>query len=487
MKPLRFLAYRTSLLMKLLNESLIVDTTSANSKLKTWLLPVFTVLLSVTLAATAIAQDGKKEGAERKTKETVAMSQQVYESLTAIQELVEAENYPPALQLIKELQGGKKKLSPYEAAQIWNLQGYTYYLMEDYKAAIGSYQNVLAQPELPEALEQSTLKTMAQLYFTIEDYQKALDTINLLMAAIAEPAADVYMLQGQAYFQMGQFEKALGPIKTAIDMNRAQGTVPKENWLLLLRVAYWELKDFDNMLIVLKELIQEYPKDSYVLTLAGVYSELGDTKKQLALTEALYEKGYIDGKQHAVNLANLYLLHGIPFKAAEVLEKEMDKGNVKEDTRNLRLLSQAWYSARNDEKAIPPLVKAAKMGEDSELYMRLAQSYLNLEMWTEAAQAAKDGLAAGDLKRKDTANIMYGMALFNQKKYEQARKAFQAAGQDNRSKRASEQWIKYVDSEIQRRDTLDQKLPTMQKREEHDILKANTPPEGAEEKEAEAG
>jgi tetratricopeptide (TPR) repeat protein len=446
---------------------------SASTKRKSWLLPALTILLSVTVASTAVAQDKKDDGSERKTKETVAMSQQVYESLTEIQALVEAEDFPPALQLIKDLQGGKKKLSPYESAQIWNLQGYTYYLMEDYKSAIGSYQKVLQEPDLPEALQQSTLKTMAQLYFTIEDYKKALETINRLMAAISEPAADVYMLKGQAYFQMGEYENALGPIKTAIDMYRAQGNVPKENWLLLLRVCYWELKDFDNMLIVLQELIQEYPKDSYVLTLAGVYSELGDTKKQLALTEALYEKGYIDGKQHAVNLANLYLLHGMPYKAAVLLEKEIKAGNVKEDTRNLRLLSQAWYSARDDEKAIPPLVKAAAMGEDSELYMRLAQSYLNLERWAEAAQAAKDGLAAGNLKRKDTANIMYGMALFNQKKLEQARRAFQAAGQDNRSKRAADQWIKYVDSEILRRDTLEQKLPDLQPRDVDEILRAN--------------
>ena len=464
-----------------------MNTISANSKRNHWLLAGLSVLLSAALATTAAAQSKDDDESSRKTKETVAMSQPVYESLVEIQALVEAESYPAALDAIRELQNGKKKLSPYETAQIWNLQGYTHYLMEDYKAAIGSYQKVLQQPELPEALLQSTLKTMAQLYFTIEDYNKALETINRLMAAISEPAPDIFMLQGQAYFQMGQYEKALGPIKTAIDMYRSQGNVPKENWLLLLRVCYWELKDFDNMLIVLKELIQEYPKDSYVLTLAGVYSELGDTKKQLALTEALYEKGYIDGKQHAVNLANLYLLHGMPYKAAVVLEKEIAKGNVKEDTRNLRLLSQAWYSARNDKKAIPPLVKAAKMGEDAELYMRLAQSYLNLEMWSEAAQAAKDGLAAGDLKRKDTANIMYGMALFNQKKLEQARRAFQAAGQDNRSKRAADQWIKYVDSEILRRDTLEQKLPDMQPRDVDEILKANTPPDGSEDTETETG
>ena len=228
------------------------------------------------------------------------------------------------------------------------------------------------------------------------------------------------------------------------------------------------------MLLVLEELIGAYPKDSYILTLAGVHSELGDTKKQLSLTEALYEKGYIDGKTHAVNLANLYLLHGIPVKAAKVLEKELAAKNIKSDIRNLRLLSQAWYSAREDKKAIPPLILAAEAGDDGELYIRLAQSYLNLEEWSKAAEAAKEGLAVGGLKRKDTANIMYGMALFNQKKYEQARRVFQAATKDKRSKRTAQQWINYVDSEIRRRDTLEQKLPELKAREMDEILRANT-------------
>ena len=460
--------------MKLLNKGQIVRTASANSTRKNWLVPAFTVFLSVVLAATATAQIKKKEDKDkgRKTKQTVAMSQPVYEALTEIQELVEADQYSEALVAIKKVQE-KKKLSPYEAAQIWNLTAYTYYLMEDYKGAIGAYKQVLAQPELPLALQQSTLKTLAQLHFTVEDFDKALVIIDQLIAMLDEPAADVYMLKGQAYFQMGEFEKALEPIKIAVQMHRDQGRIPNENWLLLLRVIYWEMKDFPNMLIVLEELVEEYPKDSYVLTLAGVYSELGDTKKQLALTEALYDAGYIDGKTHAINLANLYLLHGIPYKAASVLQKEIDAGNVKADVRNLRLLSQAWYQARNDRKSIPPLVQAAAMSEDGELYIRLAQSYLNLEMWSEAADAAKKGLAVGNLKRKDTGSIMYGMALFNQRKLEQARRAFQTAGKDNRSKRAAGQWIKYVDSEILRRDTLEQVLPDVKPRDVDEILRAN--------------
>jgi len=454
--------------MKLLNNSSI-----AFSLPKRWLITGSAVLLSLLMASPVAAQNDKDKK-ERKTKQTVAMSQPVYDALVEIQAMVEAEDMAGAQKKISELQGKKKKLSPYEAAQIWNLSGYAYYLSEDYDQALGSYAKVLQQPELPEALQQSTLKTMAQLYFTVENYQLALETIERLMAAVDEPAADVHMLQGQAYFQMAEYENAIPPIKTAIDMYKGQGRIPRENWLLLLRVCYWEMKDFPNMLLVLEELIEAYPKDTYVLTLAGVYSELGDTKKQLALTESLYEKGYIDGKSHAVNLANLYLLHGLPYKAAVVLEKEMAAENVVSDMRNLRLLSQAWYSAREDKKAIPPLVQAAAMGEDGELYIRLAQSYINLENWTEAADAAKKGLDAGGLKRKDTANIMYGMALFNQKKLEQSRRVFQAAAADKRSQRAAQQWIKYVDSEIRRRDTLTQKLPEMKARDVDDILKANS-------------
>jgi len=447
--------------MKLLNKKPIVR--------QTWLVAGLAVLLSVLLTSPVAAQEKK----QRKTKETVAMSQPVYESLMEIQEYVEAEDFVNAHAAIKKLQE-KKKLSPYEAAQIYNLSGYSFYLQEKYDEAISAYHKVLAQPDLPEALQQSTLKTLAQLQFTIEDYPKALETIKRLMAVIAEPAADVYMLLGQAYFQMQNFEEAKEPIKTAIALYREQGRVPRENWLLLLRVIYWELKDFPNMLIVLEELIEAYPKDTYVLTLAGVYSELGDTKKQLALTEALYDKGYIDPKKHAVNLANLHLLHGAPYKAAKILEKEMAADNVKADVRNLRLLSQAWYSAREDRKAIPPLKRAAAMSDDGELYIRLAQSHLNLEEWAEAAEAAKKGLASGNLKRKDTANIMYGMALFNQKKLEQAKRAFAAASKDKRSKRAAQQWIKYADSEIRRRDTLDQKLPEMKARDVDAILEANS-------------
>ena len=426
-----------------------------------------TALILVMTSFSALAQ--RNDDKEKKTKETVAMSQQVYEQLTEIQELIEAKDYATAEVKTRDLRG-KKGLSDYERAQIWNITAYSYYLQERYDDAIAAYDQVLAQPELPEALLQSTLKTKSQLMFTIEDYEGALKVIRELMAVIPEPSADVLMIEGQALFQLARYEEALVPIKTAIDMYREQGQKPKENWLLLLRVIYFEQKDYESMLEVVKELIAYYPKDTYVLVLAGIFSELGDTKKQLALTEVLYEKGYLHNASQIVNLANLYLLHGLPYKAATVLESEMEKDIVEATERNLRLLSQAWYTAREDEKSIPPLERAAQISEDGELYMRLAQSHINLENWSAAAEAARQGIRLGGLKRSDQAQILLGMALFNQKRLEQARTAFQAASRDDRSARAASQWINYVDSEIKRRDLLTQELPEMQPRERDELL-----------------
>ncbi len=416
------------------------------------------LLLSVALGVAGVPYAQAQDGSDRETKQTVAMSQKVYEALTEIQGLVEAKQYSQADALIKQSLANEK-LEPYERAQFWNLTAYSYYLQERYKDAIGAYDQVMAQPELPEALQQSTLKTKAQLQAITEDYRGALATVDQLMKLVPNPSADVYMVQGQAYFQLGEYDNALGPIKTAIDMNRAQGVTPKENDLLLLRVIYYEKKDFQNMIAVLEELITLYPKDTYLLTLAGAHSELGDTEKQLVIVETLYEKGYLKTQSHIVNLANLYLLHGAPFKAATVLDREIDAGTVEANERNLRLLSQSWFTAREDEKSIPPLRQAAQLSNEGELYIRLAQSYLNLSDWDNAAEALERGLQLGDLSRRDTANVMLGMSYFNQKKFNQARRAFEAAMSDDRSRRTAQQWISYVDSEIKRAELMSQELP----------------------------
>jgi hypothetical protein len=64
------------------------------------------------------------------------------------------------------------------------------------------------------------------------------------------------------------------------------------------------------------------------------------------------------------------------------------------------------------------------------------------------------------------------MALLNQDKLEPARRAFQDASRDERSRKAATQWLAFVDSEIKRQQLLEQELPDMEPRERDELLKA---------------
>ena len=385
------------------------------------------------------------------------MSEKVYKKLTAAQEQIEAKKYEEGLAQLRELEQ-QKGLSNYEKAQLYNYFAYTYFTMERYKDAIGSYEKVLAQPDLPEALVQNSLYTLSQLYFIIEDYNKAVETIKKWFAVTDKPTENAYMLLGQGYYQLGKYKEALVPLNTAYKLVSERGDKPKENLLLLLRVVYFNLNDYKNMLAVLQELVELYPKDEYWLTMAGTYSELKQLKKQMSILEMLYDKGSLDRGNQQLNLANLYLLHDVPFKAAKVMEQGIKQGKIEKTEKNLQLLSQAWLQAQEPDKSIPPLEQAAKISKDGDIDMRLAQAYISLDKYKDAVDALRDGMKKGGLKRPDQANIMLGMALFELQNFDGAKSAFKVASEDKRSRKAAEQWLDYVNNEQSRKQQLEESL-----------------------------
>jgi uncharacterized protein HemY len=79
--------------------------------------------------------------------------------------------------------------------------------------------------------------------------------------------------------------------------------------------------------------------------------------------------------------------------------------------------------------------------------MLLAQSYANLTRWDECIEAARNALRRGGLNRADQTNLILGNCLVEKKEFREARNAFQAAAQDERSRRAANSWLEYVQGE----------------------------------------
>ena len=222
----------------------------------------------------------------------------------------------------------------------------------------------------------------------------------------------------------------------------------------MLRVFYFELGDYDKVAEILHQLLVMNPKREYWIQLSGIYGEREQSRKQLISYEMAYLQGMLTTGREIVTLSQLYLQAEVPYKAGVVLEKGLNDGLVEKNARNYRLLSQAWTLAREDSKAIPTLIQAARLSDDGELDIRLARAYANLGQWSQAADAATQAIAKGGLRRSDQANILLGMSLYNLDRYPQAISAFRVAREDERSRKDAGRWITHIGSEQQRQASL---------------------------------
>ena len=170
--------------------------------------------------------------------------------------------------------------------------------------------------------------------------------------------------------------------------------------------------------------------------------------------ETAYVQNLLDKGTEQVTMAYLYLNADAPYKAGKVMAKGLKDGSVEGTSKNWELTGNAWRQAQEIKQAIPAMEKAADKSDTGELYARLGNIYLDNDEHKKAVTAINKGLSRGGVKRPDNARLVLGMAYFNLKQYENARKAFAAAARDERSEKYARQWIKYMDSELERQRSL---------------------------------
>jgi tetratricopeptide (TPR) repeat protein len=414
----------------------------------------FATKLCLMLAAAFVLAGGPahaqdEEGQpEQKTKEAQAVSKEVYDQITKAQEEVDAKNYQGALRTLNALK--QRKLTEYELTNVLNYIGFVYYNMEDTPRAIATYEELLRIPSLEEQMRKSTIYTLAQLSTMEEEYTEALRYLDQWFALEANPGPEPYILYAQNLYQVDKYQEMVKPIETAMEIARTRNMAIKEDWYVLLNFAYFQQENFAQVRDIHKILLQNWPKKRYWFTLAGAFTELNSENNLMAAYDALQTQELLTTESELVTMAQLYMQHEVPYKAAKLLEAEMEKGRVPKNAKNYRLLSQAWSLAMEDEKAIPALQEAARLDRDGELYLRLANTHLNLGEYSECVDAAREGLNVGGLKSPDHAQISLGMCLYNLKRYDDAIAAFRAASRAERSQKMARQWIDVIQSDVDR-------------------------------------
>ena len=303
--------------------------------------------------AAALAQEKKPD--TRETRRTPALRNKVYEKLAEAQAAAEANDLAEASKILDGMiaSGGKKALNSYELANVYNLYAFIHYSREDYGKALKSYEQVVAQPDIPLAMEINTRYTIAQLYFVQEDWQKGINALLAWFDMTETPNAGAYVLLAQGYYQLKDYNKALLNVEKAINMHNekqaakpaAERKPPKEQWYNLARFLYFEKGDINKTVDVLEILLQYYPKKDYWVQLSHMYGEQKKESEQLSAMETAYVQGMLDKGTEQVTMAYLYLNGDVPYKAAKVMDKGLKDGSIEDKSRNWEVAGNAWRQA----------------------------------------------------------------------------------------------------------------------------------------------
>jgi tetratricopeptide (TPR) repeat protein len=151
----------------------------------------------------------------------------VYEKLAEAQAAAEAKDLATAAKILDGMLAGRRdnELNSYELANVYNLYAFIHYSREDYDGALQAYENVVRQPDIPLAMEINTRFTIAQLYFVQERWQDGIAALNKWFEMTDTPNANAYVLLAQGYYQLKDYDKALENIEispSTITMRRAR-------------------------------------------------------------------------------------------------------------------------------------------------------------------------------------------------------------------------------------------------------------------------
>jgi tetratricopeptide (TPR) repeat protein len=333
----------------------------------------------------------------------------------------------------------------YEKAIIYYNMGFAYSSMNQLDNALKTFEKSLSFHALPIPQEEQLTFNVGQLYVANGKYDEGIRVLeNYINTACTPPPGDAYIFLGNAYAEKKNFGQALKYVDLAI----SKAKEPKESWLQLKLALHYELKQMPQCAAVLLQLISIAPnKPDYWKQLSGILFDLKKDQDSLAVLALADRQGFLKNGNEYKNLASIYMLLDIPYKAGVLMQTAIDKGLLPPDEKNLDLLSAAWMNARDNDRAEAALKKLATVSDKGDYYLRLGYVYIGSERWKDAVSMIEKAQAKGVKKPGDAALLLAKAAFEGGDKRKSYQAAQKALNYDDTRKQASE-WLGYLRQQL---------------------------------------
>jgi Anaphase-promoting complex, cyclosome, subunit 3 len=361
------------------------------------------------------------------------VSKGVAKPLKAAQDAMTAKNYDEAIAKIKEVQaqGGEKTAYDNFAMNIMLFQAYS--AKHDMASAVPILA-IAAQSQYASAEQKKVwLKNIALFYFQEKDYNKALDAANDAVKNGVNDL-DVLNLIAKSQYLLGKYKEA------AITMQEVVGKQdkPDEESLKLLWQFDLKANDTAGAAKAVEKLVAYYPKPEYwANALASlVNADTKDAHLQLNVYRLMSDVGVLKRGGDYAEMADIALDEGYPGETQSVLQKAFAENvftEQRDKDRYQHLLDGAKQRAAADQAALPKSEQDALAAPNGDRLVQVGAAYLSYGQNDKAIAAITKGIAKGNLKYPEEANLLLGIAQLRSHNAADAQRSFEKVGASSNS------------------------------------------------------
>ena len=407
--------------------------------------PVGQLIFVPTGMFDAQAQETREKKEKPKGRRSQVLSKRAFAIVEDAQNRLAEEDYIGALSLLQQIREGVK-FSPYEKAVALQTEGFVYADQGNYAKTIQAFEKAANSGDLPLRVVSDLIYNLAQLNLAEGRSARALDYITRWFETVeGEPTADAYGLKAQIHLVMGDLAAAEQTVRKAL----SKVEEPRQNWTRLLLSVLLQQERYSEARPILEDAALRWPSvKAFWQQLTAVYYEAKQEELAFVTQQIMHRQNMLETSKELASMAQLYLYHDIPIKAARVLQTGLDDGSIEKTEKNYELLAQAYMHAREWDKAIKPLTAAAEKSDKGRFYEQLGQSYLQDEKWRDAEQAFVKALEKGGLRDSANTWLLLGITRTRVEKWDAAIAAFRKAGDDDETAKDAFRWIRSIERQL---------------------------------------
>lgn len=244
---------------------------------------------------------------------------------------------------------------------------------KEYDKAIEFYREALGAEGLSPIANREMLRELAQIYLLKKDYTSAAQALQQSLALDVAPQVPDYLLLARAQHHLGKYVDAVA----TLDRLQQAGLTLDAEQSRQAAALYYHAGAYAQSEVLLRRLLELQPDESqYWHMLASVYLQQNKKKQALDQLALAREKRVPFSERELLLLANLHVANDDPYGAAEVLEQALASGEIPATGAHYRTLFEFWLRAREQDSARRALLQAARLSDDPELSLYLAQLQL---------------------------------------------------------------------------------------------------------------